>query len=111
MKSIVSRLAPALVVNVWALPVFAQGNVGREFYGHHDWGFGAMLFGGLMMVAFWGGIIVLIVFVVRGLGGGGPGRDDRAIGRQSALDILQERYARGEIDHDEFERRKQLLAE
>ncbi len=111
MISIFSRLALVLVVNVWALPVFAQGSDGREFYRHYDFGFGHMLFGGLMMIAFWGGIIVLIVFVMRGLRGGGSGRDDRPTGRQSALDILQERYARGEIDHDEFERRKQLLAE
>ena len=111
MKSIISRLAPVLAVNVWALPVFAQADVGRGLYEHHDFGVGMMLFGGLMMIAFWGGIIVLIVFVVRGLSGGGSTRRDRQAGSQAALDILQERYARGEIDHDEFERRKQLLTE
>jgi len=110
MKSIISRLAPVLAVNIWALPVFAQGIGGREYYGHHDFGFGAMLFGGLMMIAFWGGIIVLIVLVVRGLGSNAA-RHDRSAASRTALDILQERYARGEIDHDEFERRKQLLAE
>lgn len=111
MKSIISRLAPALAVTLWALPVFAQADVGRGVYEHHDFGVGMMLFGGVMMIAFWGGIILLIVLVVRWLGSGSPGRDARATGRQSAVDILQERYARGEIDHDEFERRKQLLAE
>ena len=110
MKSITSRLAPAFAVTFWALPALAQADVGREFYGHHDYGVGTMLFGGLMMIAFWGGIIVLIVLAVRWLGSG-PARHDRSAVSRTALDILQERYARGEIDHDEFERRKQLLAE
>ena len=111
MKSIVSGLVPALAVSLWALPAFAQGFGGQDFYGHHNFGYGAMLFGGLMMIAFWGGIIVLIVLAVRWFSGGGPGRHDRPAGSLSALDILRERYARGEVDHDEFERRKRLLAE
>jgi putative membrane protein len=109
MKSIISWLVPMLAVNIWALPVFAQGLGGREYYGHHDWGVGAMEFGGLMMIAFWGGIIVLIVLSVRWFGG--AARHDRPAVSRTALDILQERYARGEIDHDEFEQRKQLLTE
>jgi len=111
MKSIMSRLAPVLAVSFWALPVFAQGLGGREYYGHNDWGAGAMVFGGLMMVAFWGGIIYLIVVVVRGLGGSGATRHDPPAASRSALDTLRDRYARGEIDHDEFERRKQLLTD
>jgi len=111
MKSIISRLAPALAVTLWALPVFAQADVGRGLYEHHDFGVGMMLFGGVMMIAFWGGIILLIVLVVRWLGSGSPGRDARATGRRTAFEILQERYAQDDVDHDEFERRKQLLAE
>lgn len=100
-----------MVANIWVLPALAQGFERQEFYGHHNFGFGAMLFGGLMMIAFSVGIIVLIVFAVRWLGGHGPTQHERPTGRPTALEILQERYARGEIDYDEFERRKQLLTE
>jgi putative membrane protein len=52
----------------------------------------------------------LIVFSVR-LMGRGPARDsDGPAPGNRALDILEERYARGEIDKEEFEERKQLLS-
>jgi len=47
-------------------------------------------------------LIVLIVPFVRSLGGGGGG--SRA---GSARDVLDERYARGEIDREEYLRRRQ----
>ncbi len=75
-------------------------------------GFGA--FGGLMMipmVLFWGLIIWLIVWLVRGAGGGcgGSWRYDRHDESNSALDILKTRYARGEINKEEFEAKKKDL--
>lgn len=57
-----------------------------------------------------GWIVILIVIVavvwllVRGPLAGGSQTD-----RRSALDILKERYARGEIGRDEFERKKRDL--
>jgi len=63
---------------------------------------------GLWHLLWWVLLIAGIVFVVRLLAGGGRtwGRDapDRA------LEILRERYARGEIDKTEFENRKRDLA-
>ncbi len=60
-----------------------------------DWGPGAgwML---LLMAVFWGGTILLIIWGIRQL---------TASSRQGggALEILEKRYARGEIDRDEFE--------
>jgi putative membrane protein len=70
-----------------------------------------MMFGGLAMILFWGGLIVAIVLAVRYLGmpggGEGRGRDDR----RDPLDILRERFARGEIDDEEYRRRRQGLEE
>jgi putative membrane protein len=70
-----------------------------------------MWFGGwwmaLWMLLFWAGLILLVVWGVRTVSGEGRGAD-RA-GRSSALQILEERFARGEIDRDEFEERRSVL--
>jgi len=70
------------------------------------WGGGYGMIGGLMMVVFWGLIIALIVLAVKWLtndrGGGSRGKAD-------AMDTLRERFASGEIDEEEFERRKKVL--
>jgi putative membrane protein len=68
-----------------------------------SWGW--MLFGGLMMILFWGGIIALIVLAVRGLTGSGSStaNSTSANASSSALRILKERYARGEITKEEYE--------
>jgi len=59
--------------------------------------------GGLWMLIWWALIIVGIVFLVRWII-----QQSSRIGRdKSALDILKERYARGEISKEEFEQRKQ----
>ncbi len=72
-----------------------------------DFGWGWMFFGGLMMVVFWGGLIALIVFAVRGLSGGGnQGRSGELPERRAtpdALEMLKTRYAKGEITREEFE--------
>lgn len=67
------------------------------------WGAGSWL-GGLWMVLFWVGVVLLIVWAVRNVSAG-----DRLRGGGSAIEILEERYARGEIDAAEFaERRREL---
>lgn len=67
-------------------------------------GFG---FGGLYMLLFWAVIIAVIVFAVKWIFEGSS-RTDSPIGK-SALDVLKERYARGEIGKDEFEQKKRDL--
>lgn len=76
-----------------------------------DWGWGMGLGGSLWMV---GGIILLVgivVLVVWAVGGYSRPADRRTDGgpRQEPLDILRERFARGEITEAEFEQAKRTL--
>ena len=73
---------------------------------NYGWSYGMMswLGGGIMMVAFSALFIGIIVWVLREI----SGKQDVSSSR--ALDILKERYAKGEIDKKEFEERKKDLA-
>ena len=92
----------------------AQAQSGR--YG--DWhmgpdmmgGWGMGWFGGIFMLVFWILILVGLVFVIRWLvQTTSRGRNGGQSGSR-ALDILKERYARGEIDKAQFEAMKRDLA-
>jgi putative membrane protein len=70
-------------------------------WGDHPWGWGM----GILMILFWVLIILGAVYLIKAIAGierKGP-RDE------SALDILGKRYARGEIDREEFEEKKRDL--
>jgi putative membrane protein len=73
------------------------------------WGYGMGGFGSIIMLVFWIAVIVGIIFLVRWLvvSTGGSGRSARS--EDSALEILKRRYARGEIDKEEFEEKKRPL--
>lgn len=70
-------------------------------------GYGGLgLLGPGLMILFWVGIAVLLVWAVRALM---PSRVSTIDREPSALEILQRRYARGEIGREEFEKvRKDL---
>lgn len=76
-------------------------------WGYDGFGFGGMGMG-IGMLLFWGLIIAAIVVLLRGFGarpaGSGPGLREK-----TALDILRERYAKGEIDKAEFEQKRSDL--
>jgi putative membrane protein len=62
----------------------------------------------VMMLVFWALVIVGLVLLVRwaiesGRGGGAP------TSGESALDILQKRYARGEVSREDYEQMRRDL--
>jgi putative membrane protein len=92
---------------VWLVPsvVGAQERVYEWGWGMHPmwgiWGLGMAL----MMLVFWGVVVAGIVLGIRWfVSQGTPARSD------SALDILRQRYARGEIGKEEFDAKKRDLS-
>ncbi|OGB16155.1 MAG: hypothetical protein A2W72_18720 [Burkholderiales bacterium RIFCSPLOWO2_12_67_14] len=75
-----------------------------------DHGWGGMGFGGPLMLLFWILLIVGVVLLVRWLVTSGTARPSQPEPpRNAALDLLKERYARGEIERDEFEQKRRDL--
>jgi putative membrane protein len=73
-----------------------------------SWGVGGWLAMSLMMIVVWGAPIALVVWLVRS--NFRPGRPAGTTPPESDADqVLAERYARGEIDEDEFTRRRETL--
>lgn len=90
-------------------------------YNNLGWGWNGMMgfgFGWIFMIIFWGLIIWGIIALIRhggccGIGhgahGNGESKKNLPAGRQVPLDILKERYAKGEINKQEFEEKKKDL--
>ncbi|MFA6534201.1 MAG: SHOCT domain-containing protein [Patescibacteria group bacterium] len=74
---------------------------GNSFGSGWWWGGPLMM---LAMVVFWCGVIAFVVWLVREA----AGKNSRS-GRSSALDILEERYAKGEISQAEYLEKKKDL--
>ena len=93
---------PLLAILLVPGSAWAQERVYEWHWGMHPmwgvWGLG-------MMLLPWAILITGTVLGIRWLVAQG-----RAPGRDTALQILRERYARGEINRDEFEARKRDLA-
>lgn len=74
-----------------------------------DWGYGQMMgfgfgFGWIFTIIFWVLIVWAIVAFVRAISG--KSGDWMKNEEDSAMKILKDRYAKGEIDKEEFEQKK-----
>jgi len=72
------------------------------------WGIGAWLAMALMMMLFWGGLVTLVILLLRHT----PANEATTALRpahQDAERILNERFARGEIDEAEYTARRTAL--
>jgi putative membrane protein len=102
-----------LVAQIFAL--VSAKLVHAQYGGYGGWGPGMMGYGlagwfpPIMMLIFWGAVIVAIIFLVRWLVHGNKGSSTFR-SEETAVEILKKRYARGEINKEEFEqKRKDLL--
>ncbi|PWG64145.1 hypothetical protein DEM34_05820 [Spiribacter halobius] len=110
---------PAGVLASAPIQAWAQSGGGayERGYGPHmmDWGAGwyGMFLGPLMMILVLVVVVAVAVMLVRWLGGSGQGPQPPQHSQpgRTPLDILKERYARGEIDTQEFEERRRVLGE
>lgn len=115
-----SRLfAAALITTLVFAPVRAWAQFETDRYGYGPgmmgWngGWYGMFFGPLFMILTLVVVVGAIVFLVQWLGGTWQGlQPPRHLppGR-TPLDILKERFARGEIDQKEFEERRRVLGD
>ena len=75
-------------------------------------GYGYMgMVGWLWMVLFWGGLIILAVWLVSRLFPTSKTQNNWSGQSQSAQDILDMRYARGELSEQEYQRMSHNLQE
>ena len=84
---------------------------GSSGYRHmwEGWGSGHMTFGIMPMALFWLFLVVFIVFLIRW-----TTREsivNKPPTEKNSLDILKERFARGEIDKKEYEESKRVLSD
>ena len=105
-RIVVRTLAAAALAAAGTTLAQAQG-YGPGMMGGYGWG-GGWGFGAIGMVLWWILIILGIVLLAKWLLSGSPRRGDHGTAGR-ALDILKERYARGEIDKQEYEERKRTL--
>ncbi len=77
---------------------YNYGGYGNMMSGLYSWGW----FGWLLMIIFWIAIIWLIVWIIQQFTKGKESKE-------SALDILERRYAKGEINKKQYSEMKKEL--
>jgi len=73
-------------------------------------GYGNGWFGGILMIVFWILILVGLIFLIKWLVQSTSRDKTTGSSGNRALEILKERYAKGEINKEEFESKKKDLS-
>ena len=78
-------------------------------WGDGGWGWGAWVFMAIMMLIFFALVAAVLIALLRPGGWSAGAIPRRADGVEDALRLLDERFARGEVDADEYIKRRDLL--
>lgn len=116
-------IVPIVVVAIGAAATSAMAQVGEvagqngRYYDGHDmmwgsnqWGGFGMVLGPIFMILIVVGIVAGVIYLLRHFGWAGQDGNSHAA-HDRALALLKERYAKGEIESEEFAERKKLLAD
>ena len=111
-------LAKTLMTTLALMPLFSADPALAQYGKNQGWqmgpgmmgGWGMGWFGGIFMIVFWILILVALVFFIKWLIRSTGRSQAGPAGGSRALEILKERFARGEIDKAEFEEKKKVLA-
>ncbi len=108
MKTIWTGAVAMVLPLLPAMTALANGAQPEGGFGAHHgmYGWGGFILGPIMMILIVAAVVALVVMLVRWLGMG-----PRGATRRTALDTLEERFARGEIDKEEFEERRRTLGD
>ena len=102
-------LSAALVLASVSAVAQQQPGPGCGPCGMWDGGWYGMFFGPIMMVLFVAALVTVVVLLVRWLGGTSHGQAWPPPSGKTPVDLLKERFARGEIDKEEYEERRRIL--
>lgn len=82
-----------------------QGPFGPGMMRGHGWMWGlGMGFGGLVMLAFWGVVVVGVILLIRSMGGFSAGQ-----WHETPLNVLKRRYAAGQLTREQYEQMRKDL--
>ena len=76
---------------------------------HGNFGWGWMLLMMIPMLLFWAAIIFGVVWLIRGSTWGQPARDDRRLSKESPVEILDRRLAKGAVTLEDYQARREVL--
>jgi putative membrane protein len=97
-----------MVLSLTADYGYTQMGQGMMGPGMMNWGYGMGWGWSIIMMTFWIAVIVGIIFLIRWVVLSTDRRRETQ-SEDSALEILRNRYARGEINKEEFEEKKKDL--
>ena len=89
--------------------LYSLWNIAQTISLADAWGWGWMIPMMVMMVLFWGAVILGIAWLIRGAARGWSAREEKPVGTESALEILERRFAEGAMSVEDYRERREVL--